>query len=52
MKALKRFISMFFCQHDWQFLRNIYGDERLYGWAAEEGCPHCGARREAAFRHD
>ena len=48
--SLRRFVRRLFCCHDWQFARNIYGDEiNLMNGRSWWVCNKCGAgsvRRE------
>lgn len=39
-------IKRLFCNHEWQFVRNIYGDEinHVGGYRSWWSCTKCGAR--------
>lgn len=48
-----KFLKRLFCEHDYEFVRNIYGDEIIeYGWDRSVWrCKHCGKYADFAGLH-
>lgn len=46
-----KFLKWLLCRHDFEFVRNIYGDEIIErGWKRSLWrCKHCGTHREDCY---
>lgn len=52
---LKKFINQIFCKHEYEFVRNIYGDEVIFAtnWNRSEWkCKKCGKHKLMSELYD